>query len=656
MDIKILDSHLREHLQTTAKPKEIAKALSLSSASIERVEPFGKNDFVYSIEVTTNRPDMVSVRGLAREAAAILPRFGFSAKLITLPVVKTKKASPSTFPISIKNDKTLVRRVLGIVLEVEKKESPQFIKDRLEAAGIRSLNNLIDITNYVMLEIGHPCHVFDFDRLTTKKLIIRPSKKGEKVVTLDNKEHILMGGDIVADNGKGEIVDLLGVMGTANSVVTDNTKKILFFFDNNDPWKIRKTSMGLAIRTDAAALNEKGVDPELALVALERGIKLYKELADAKLASDVLDIYEDKVKPTPITVDIEKISKVIGVTIPTKEAVDILTSLSFTVVKQEKTLKVTPPSWRVQDVSMEEDVIEEVARIYGYHNIPTELPPFTKAAFYHQTENPFYWEEKVKNAFKFWGFTEVYTYSMVSASILDMPLEQAVALKNPLDEEHVYMRKNLANSFETVLNENRGADNVQIFELANVYQKQAKELPKETQKLAFLLKGKINGEKANYFHAKGFLEQLATECNIKHIKFEEYLEGGVGAYVLIGHEQLGEILVKHNYVIAEINFEIWLQHANNKKVYKPLAKYPPVIEDLAIIADAKAKTAEIIRVIKEQNPIIADVSLLDQFEETRTFHIVYQHADKNLTTEEVSKIREQIITALSTKFGARLKE
>lgn len=271
MDIKILDSHLREYLDTKAKPADIARCLSLSSASIERVEELGK-DYVYSVEITTNRPDMVSVYGLAREAAAVLPHFGFDAKLIPLKLPKVVCETKDKQTVKVVNDDTLVRRVMGVVMDVAKGESPDYIKERLEAAGIRSLNSLIDVTNYVMLEIGHPTHVFDYDRLTTKKLIIRPSKKGEKVVTLDKKEHILQGGDIVADNGEGEIVDLLGVMGTANSVVTDSTKRILFFLDNNDPWKIRKTSMGLAIRTEAAALNEKGIDPELAATALSRGV------------------------------------------------------------------------------------------------------------------------------------------------------------------------------------------------------------------------------------------------------------------------------------------------------------------------------------------------------------------------------------------------
>ncbi|HYK08501.1 MAG TPA: phenylalanine--tRNA ligase subunit beta, partial [Candidatus Eisenbacteria bacterium] len=538
MDIKILDSHLREHLQTDAKPKDIAKALSLSSASIERVEELGK-DFVYSVEITTNRPDMVSVYGLAREAAAVLPFFGFDAKLIPLklPVVVSETKDKQT--VKIVNDDTLVRRVMGVILEITKGESPQFIKDRLEAAGIRSLNNLIDVTNYVMLEIGHPTHVFDYDRLTNKQLIIRPSKKGEKVVTLDKKEHILQGGDIVADDGSGTIVDLLGVMGTANSVVADTTKRILFFLDNNDPWKIRKTSMGLAIRTEAAALNEKGIDPELAEIALLRGVSLYKDMG-AKVVSDVIDIYPGKIKPPTVTVTLEQINKTIGVEVSSLQAVKILTDLGFGVTEKSGILTVKVPSWREGDVAIPEDIVEEVARLYGYHNIPTALPPFTMQRYYHQKDNQFFWEQKIKDALKYWGLTEVYTYSFVSETLFEGPLDEAVTLANPLDSDHIHMRRTLTPSVLEVLAENKSRENVGIFELSNVYEKNKKEkLPTETRMLAFALKGKLG----NFSHAKGIVEGLLTELGITHAIYTDSEMGGIGATVLVQKENIGTIEV-----------------------------------------------------------------------------------------------------------------
>lgn len=653
MDIKILDSHVREHLATRAKPMDIAKAVSLTSASVERVEPFGKSDYVYSIEVTTNRVDMASVIGMAREAAVVLPEFGFDAKLLPLKLTTPKKESKEHAPIHITVDKTLVRRVCGIILDVTKKESPQYIKDRLDAAGIRSLNNLVDVTNYIMLEVGHPCHVFDYDRLKNQTLNIRESKKGETIVTLDKKEHTLPGGDIVADNGEGEIIDLLGIMGTANSVVTDTTKRILFFFDNNDPWRMRKTSMGLGIRTDATALNEKGIDPELAMVGLQRGVQLYKEIADAKGVSDVIDMYYDRPKTKTIRVSSDQINKIIGVDVSLSQADKILTSLGFSVTKDAGSLSVGVPSWREGDVTIPQDVVEEVARIYGYHNIPTALPPFTHHSFYHQADNQFFWEQKVKDALKYWGLTEVYTYSTVSETLFEGPLEDAVTLKNPLDSDHVHMRATLTPSLLQVIADNKSRDTVDIFELANVYSKSKKEkLPIENRMLAFALKGKLG----TFVYAKGIVEQLLRELSIPNPVFTDSDLGGIGASVFVKREHVGTIeVMESNVVTAELNFETLLKFATLKKVYTPLSKYPPITEDIAFVLDEKTKTGDVMETIQTVDKLIVAVELLDAYGSSRTFHIVYQDKNKNLTTEEVSEVHKKIIATVEKKFKGKEK-
>ncbi len=315
MNIKILDSWLREFIKTKASAKQISDYLSLTSISVERLEKY-KNDFVYDIEVTTNRPDLMSVIGIASEASAVLPQFDIAATYVTPHVKKFKQEDNLTN--YIKNDSSLVNRICAAILEVKMGESPPHVKERLETSGIRSLNNIVDVTNYVMREIGHPVHAFDYDRLTTKKLIVRESKKGEKITTLDGKVYILPGGDIVADNGEGEIIDLLGIMGTQNSVVTNDTKRILLFTDNNQPYHIRKTSMFLGIRSEAAVLNEKGIDPRKALDALLAGIELYYKIADAKLVSKIIDIYPNIHKEKRLAIDEEKINKIIGVSIPLK--------------------------------------------------------------------------------------------------------------------------------------------------------------------------------------------------------------------------------------------------------------------------------------------------------------------------------------------------
>ncbi|MBI4080854.1 MAG: phenylalanine--tRNA ligase subunit beta [Candidatus Levybacteria bacterium] len=663
MNIKILDSWLRDHLKTKATPLEIAEKLSLTSVSIERTEDY-KNDKLYDIEVTTNRPDLMSVVGLARETSAILPQFNIAATFIPfrhsgersdsrIPSTSLRAGDSGQARMTIINDPKLVNRVCAVVMEVKVKPSPKEITERLETSGIRSLNNLIDVTNYVMRTIGHPAHVFDFDRLESDKLIIRESKKGERIVTLDGKDHILPGGDIVAENGKGEIVDLLGVMGLANSVVTDQTRRILFFIDNNNPIRMRKTSMSLAIRSEAVQMNEKGVDPELAMDALQYGISLYKKIADGEVISEIIDIYPNKPKTTKISVSEEKINTIIGVQIPLKTAAKILSDLGFQVNTQGRTLSAIVPSYRIQDILLEEDIIEEIARVYGYHNLPSTLPAIGKTEPVHLSENPFFWEERVKEALKYWGFTECYTYSMVSEDKYEGPITEAVKLRNPLDEDRVYMRNSLVPSLLQVTVENRNRKQIKLFEIANVYAKKTNDLPFEQRMLA----GVIKKDHASFYEIKGVIEQLFNELGITEYTFKKLSKGGIGADLYIAKKMVGEIeILDDNLIDFEIDFDALLKHVTLRKTYTPINKYPPIIEDIAFIVAEDILTGDMIGTIKEQNPLIKDVSLLDKYQNVRTFHIVYQDPEKNLTSSEIAPIREKLLMKLQTKYHASLKK
>lgn len=414
--------------------------------------------------------------------------------------------------------------------------------------------------------------------------------------------------------------------------------------------------MGLAIRTEAAALNEKGVDPELAMETLLRGIDLYAEVADAKIISEIIDIYPVKNKPTTVTIAAEKITQLIGIPITAKNSAEILESLGFLVKIAKDTLTVTPPSWRIDDVTTQEDIVEEVARVYGYHNIPSVLPTFEHAQYYHQDKDIFYWEQKIKNALKFWGFTETYTYSLVGEELLTEPAEKVITLRNPLDADHVHMRTSLIPSFKIVLTENKSEEHLALFELANVYKKRKNDLPHEILTLSILMKGNaFDGKPVNFFHLKGILEQLAREMGIANLKFYEHLEDKIGAYINIGDRELGEIVITDDGVVAEVNFNLLASYANAKKTYTPIAKYPPVIEDITFVIDPIAKTADVIDAIKKQSTLIQEVSLLDSFEDSRTFHIVYQSEERNLITADIEEIRNKIIDHMSEKFGTKVK-
>jgi len=648
MNIKILDSWLRDFVKTKATPQKIGELLSLSSVSVERLVKHG-DDFIYDIEVTTNRPDLMSVVGLARETTAVLKQNGIEANFI--PPKLTKPQAPKTTLLKISNHPDLVNRLCAVVMEVKVGKSPGEISERLEASGIRSLNNLIDITNYVMRTIGHPTHVFDFDRLNTQSLTVREAKKGELIQTLDDKEYSLAGGEIVATNDKNEIVDLLGVMGLKNSVVTEKTKRILYFINNNQPSKIRKASMSLGIRTEAAVINEKNLDAQLAYEALLYGIKMFEKIAGGKMVSDIIDIYPNKVNERTIEVSLEKINRIIGVEVDPAIALKSLLNLGFKTQISGGKIKVEVPSFRIGDVEIEEDIIEEVARIYGYHNLPSVLPSQTTVVA-HKFADQFYFEQRVKNAMKYWGFTEIYSYSMVSEGLFEGPLEEAVEINNPLTEDLVYMRKTLVPSLLKVTLENKNAETIRIFEIANVYNKRAKDLPEEIMTFA----GVVKKNKVSFYEVKGLIEQLSNDLGIKNLSFKESQKSGNGASVYIADDYLGEIeILDANLIDFELNFALLTKHATLRKEYKPTNKFPPIVEDLSISVSDSVKTEDIIGEIQVQSSLITAVDLKDTYKDSRTFHINYQDPEKNLTNEEVAKIREKIIASLKEKFKASVR-
>ncbi len=652
MNIKILDSWLREHLKTKATPQKIAEFLSLTSVSVEKIVKIN-NDYLYDIEVTSNRPELMSIIGIAKEASAILPQFGISAEYIPLNLNKNFETVKESPLLKIDIDPKIVNRVCAVIIDVKIKHSPKFIQERLESTDIRSLNNLIDVTNYIMREIGHPTHVFDYDRITTHKLIIRESKKNEKIKTLDNKEYQLKGGDIVADNGEGEIVDLLGVMGTSNSVVTDKTKRIIFFINNNDPHRIRKTSMTNGIRTEAAVVNEKGIDPEIAINALFRGIKLYEEFAEGKVVSKIIDIYPNKPKIITIKSSFKKINKIIGVEILPEKSTDILKSLGFKLKIEGENFLATVPTIRINDITIEEDLAEEIARIYGYHKLPCIIPPLTEVESENIEKNEYYWTKRIKNTFKYWGFNEVYTYSMVSEEMLECPINDAVEIANPLTEDMVYMRKTIIPSLIAVIKENTIKEEIKIFEIANVYEKVKNNLPKETQHLA----GIIKKRDVTFFDGKGILEQLFNDLGIMDVNYKESEKNVTGASIYVKGRYLGELeLLDEDIIDFEIDFNLLLSLVSLKKTYKPIGKYPAVFEDLAFTIKENVATSDIISEIKKQSDKIISVELLDQYKNTKTFHIAYQDLEKNLNSEDVKKIREKITTSIKEKFNAALKD
>jgi len=645
MNIQILHSWLMEYLDTKANYKEIAEFSSLCGPSFEKTKKI-KNDYIYDIEVTANRVDMMSVYGIAREVSTILNRFNKKTKLKSLQLAKVSKTN-NKYHFSVVNNEKLIHRMMGIVLtDIKNWESPKFIKNRLEAAGIRSINSVIDITNYVMLEVGHPTHAFDYDKIKNKKFVVRESKKGETVVTLDDKKHILPSGVIVFDDGEGNIIDLPGIIGAKNTCVDKNTKTVLFFMESADPTKIRKASLALEIRTMAAQLNEKGVDPMLSEIALLRGIKLFEEITNAKVNSKIIDIFPKKVKTKTIKTNLNFICKILDIKITKNEISVILNSLGFKTKWEKETLEVTPPSFRANDIEIEEDIIEEIARIYGYHNLPSMLMATELAAPNVSLQKQFDFEIYLKNILKNLGGNEIYTLSLTSKENID--LEKAVKIKNPMGEDGAFMRTNLKSGLLNAYKENnKYKTKFHLWELSNIYLKNKNDLPFEKLMLANIF------SQFEFVNAKSV---IAKFLNILNIEYEEKYSNTKIIY-LVKNKQIGYFeIINENTFYAEFEFEELFNNFKYHKKYIEPNLYPPQIEDITFILPANVLIGEFIKKAKNSSKFISNILFIDKYEDAYTFKIFYQSPEKTLTDSEVDLYRGKLISIVQKEFGAKVKE
>jgi phenylalanyl-tRNA synthetase beta chain len=665
MNILIPDSWLRQFLTTKATPKQIKEYLSLSGPSVERVNVTGK-ETVYDVEITTNRPDCMSVAGIAREAAAILPRFGIAAKLRGNPYEKKATLPSISHPrckLSVKTDTKLNPRWASVVFDnIHIGPSPKWLTQFLELAGIRSLNNVVDITNYLMHAYGQPAHVFDYDLIAGGSMTLRAARHGEKVTTLDGKTHVLPGGDIIIVDGTGKLIDLCGIMGGKNSAVSGRTTRVMLFLQTYEPVQIRKTSMALAQRTEAAGLFEKGIDTELVWPVFCKGIELMQKLTGGKVASRITDIYPDPYKSIEVKVQRSKINRYLGTTLTGVVLKQVLSDLGFTPQVTNSTVSVNVPSFR-KDVSIDVDIIEEVARIYGYHNISIKLPD--KEPPVVTPEKYLLWEEEIKIRLRDWGYTELYTYSMISEKQMDqfgLDKKKAYKITNPLSEEWTYLRPALWPGILTAVEQNlHHRDGLKLFELSMDYYWRQNDLPYEKPNLVVTWTGR------RFREAKGLAEALFSLFGIpypnhfdkpKNLNWYNDVRVQLGPYGSMGevNERLLTALNIHEPVtMLDLEIDELVRHADPVRVYRPIPKYPPVIEDLSFTIIPGTSVIKMTETLKRQHPLIQSVILLDTYKNNRTFRISYLDSDKTLTADDVRPIREKLIVLAESKFGATLK-
>lgn len=664
MNILIPDSWLRDYLKTDAKPADIQRCLSLCGPSIERIYGSGAST-VYDVEITGNRPDMMSVVGVAREAATILPRFGIPASLVGDPY--TEKISlpkpDKILPLTIRTDPTLNPRWMSLVLDaVSVSASPAWLRTYLELAGLRSINTVVDSTNFLMRAYGQPVHVFDYDKIGGHAMTLRASRTGETLVTLDGKRHTLPGGDIVIEDGAGNLIDLCGIMGGENSSVTEKTTRVILFVQTYNPSLIRQTSMALAHRTEAAGLFEKGLDTELVKPVLRKGARLIMELSGGKIASDITDIYPAPFKPYSVRTTVAKIHSYIG-PLPAREIRSTLKSLGFAVTMAPDAVTVRVPSFR-RDVTIDVDIIEEIARIYGYHAIapvlPSAAPPMTLP------DAQLHGEEEIKIRLRDWGYTEIYSYSMISEQLMHvfgLDTSRAYKITNPLSSEWVYMRPTLIPSMLSCIRENlKHTRDLSLFELSMEYTFRDHDLPDEQSVLLVAWTGH------KFAQAKGLAESLFAMFGLplpnppkEEPKLHPWdnqcrlLLGTWGAVSEINRDLLSQLGISEPVTILWLRVSPLVAHARPTKTYIPIPKYPPIVEDLSFIVPERFAIGPLITALKSAHPLVVSVELMDVHKNSRTLHITYQDPQRNLTNEDIVPARKKLITVAKKTFGVTLK-
>jgi len=646
MNILIPHKWLLEHLDTNADPKEIQEKVSLCGPSIERIYDT-QGDKVYDIEVTTNRVDSMSIRGIAREAAVILEQFGIKAKLKANNLPETLKPKTEVLPLpKISNDPELSKRLICIVLKgVKRNPTPKWMADRLLQTQQNVHDSVIDITNYITHDLGHPCHAFDYDKLmnTGGEINVVEAKKGETFITLDGNEFETVGGEVVFKNGEGVIIDLPSIKGTANTSIDDTTENVLLLLESIKAKKVRFSSMTHAIRTTAAQLMEKNVDPNLAKDVLIRGVQLYQALCGAKIASEIYDEFPGNKKLKPVEIKLKTIHDYLGIDIRLENVVSILEQLECSVntITNEKVgpiITVQPPSFR-PDITIPADIVEEIARIYGYHKLPSVIMN-TQIPTNRQIGVDFSIENKIKRFLSNIGLQEIYSYSMVSEEIANQTdkVENHLKLQNPLTDDRTYLRKSLIASLNEILDQNTHVGDLSVFEIANVYLPQKNSLPNENLRLSIV-------STKSYREVRGILESLLNQFFINNL---EVIQNSDTTGTIIAQKlELGKVikLVK-NRIAIEIEFAKLLSIVKTHPTYQPIPTTAIITEDMTFTLPKKTRVGEIIKLIKESSELVTSVELKDIYKLNHSFSITYHDQKNNLSSEDLKPVRKKIVSEL----------
>ena len=636
-------------------------------------EVLGLNETVAEFEITSNRPDCMSIIGLARESAATFNR-EFNIPEVVVP--ENSESVHDYASVEIQNPELCSRFVGRVVKNVKIAPSPEWMQRRLKACGIRAINNVVDITNYIMLEYGQPMHAYDLDHVAGHKIIVRNAAEGEQLETLDDQPRTL-NASMIAISDTEKAIGVAGVMGGANSEVSEDTSLVMFEAAMFHPVAVRRGAKALGMRTDASALFEKGLDAENCLPAINRACQLMAELGAGEVVGGIIDLYPGKKEQRVLPFEPERMNQFLGLNVPESEMVEILTRLEFKVEDG----KVYVPSFR-NDVEGIADVAEEVARIYGYDKIPTTMLQGGVTVGGKNKKQKL--EDALRDALTDVGLYEAMTYSFIDPKENDMagiPAEDSrrkmVVISNPLGEENSVMRTDMLSSVMKVLRTNYNRRNSQagIFEIGTVYLPEGETLPRETQVVALAMYGM-----GDFYDLKGKVEQTLEEIGINAYDFAPCTENpsfhpGRCASVSVGGKTIGVLGQVHPKVAANfkvgtevycamIDFEALLAGYTTDRKFKQLPKFPATSRDIAVLLDASVNVGEIEAIIKKQNrKILESYKLFDVYQgeqvgagkKSVAYSLSFRAEDRTLTDEEVNAVMDKILAELKNELKAELR-
>ncbi|OPX41138.1 MAG: phenylalanine--tRNA ligase subunit beta [Desulfobacteraceae bacterium 4484_190.3] len=649
-------------------------------------------DTVFDIGVTPNRSDCLSIIGIAREIAAI------TGKKVRYPSIKFSEEGEdinNLTSVEILNSDLCPRYTARMIKNVRVEPSPSWIRLRLESVGLRAINNVVDVTNFVMMELGQPLHAFDFRHLEEGRIIVRGSLKGEEFISLDEKSRMLDANTLMICDGVKPVA-IAGIMGGLNSEVVDDTETVFLESAYFDPPTIRRASRKLGMGTDAAFRFERGVDSGGIVRALNRAAQLIADLSGGSICRNYIDQYPKKIETAKnIPLRVHKVNETLGTKIEAEEVRSVLEGLEMKVQHAEDIdYLVTPPSFRV-DISREIDLIEEVARIHGYDDVPLSLPAVPAGSGRRDRKNIL--KDKVRHILNGYGYSEIINYSFTtpqSADILGIKTDDKgrkfVKIRSPLTEDMSVMRTGLVYGFlETMRkNINAGNFNLKMFEMGKVFiSQEGKELPDEEEKVGALITGSryddlwhFKGLLSDFYDLKGCVENLLNAIGICDLRFKSdidlaFLHPGRSCRVMAGERDIGflgeihpEVLEKMGLTQIPIVFELDLLMLadlfSEKMLYKEIPRVPSISRDVAFVIDKKMESEKILSlVLRKEEKLLEDVKIFDVYcgkgipegEKSLAVRFTYRSSDRTLTDDEISEVHSRIIKEIVDSTGAKIR-